>query len=492
MGLGILLLASYGKENLITTEKPKITFFKKVYKKYNNFSFETIPQFFKSTPNFGRKVTVNVSKVGDMINNVSLFVELPEIPFSNHTILPEGVKKFAWVNKLGFALIKFIDIEIGGILVNRLYNDWINIYFENNYLIDDMANLIGYNIEVINDFSNGKPSFKLHIPIKFFFNIENEFSLPILSITKQDVKIHLEFNDFNLCYQQSPTNYFEIDSYNCLYEEGEFLKQNVDGNISIGEFVYFDVNTKRVYYNKKINEFFIPTNLNNNKYKIIGENSLYESIPKINSIIVIDENYFFTNFPNFKDAYILVTYVFLENNEKWYFQNNKLEYIIPLVQNVLEQTGTNINKNLKLNLTNPHKLLFWRCQFNFNRQINDHYNYTTYPLTKNKEPIILENKLMINSIPRIETYNYEYYNFLQPLLNNHFLCEGVNQYSFCLNPKKTEANGTINFSKIDDAFIQFIFNKNVSYQNTINIKAYGVYYNILVIKNGSCSLKFSN
>lgn len=491
MGLGLLLLASYGKENVITTEKPRITFFKKVYKKFNNFSFETIPQYFKSMPNFSRRVTVNISKIGDLINDISLYVELPEIPFSNHSILPKGIKKFAWTNKIGFTLIKFIDIEIGGILINRLYNDWLNIYYENNFILDDLANLIGYNVEVINDFSNGKNSYKLHIPIKFFFNLESVFSLPILSITKQDIKIHLEFNDFNLCYKESPTNYFEIDSYCCLFEEGEFLKQNVDGNISIGEFVYFDSNTKRVYYNKKINEFSIPS-VNNTKFKIIGEKSLFEILPKLNSIIVKDENYFFTNYPNFKDSYLLINYVFLENNEKWYFQNNKLEYIVPLVQNVLEQSGTNINKNFKLNLTNPHKILFWRCQFDFNKQINDHFNYTTYPLTDKEEPIILENKLMINSIPRIETYNYEYYNYLQSFINKHLLCKGVNQYSFCLNPKDTVANGTLNFSKIDDSFIQFIFNKVVTYQNTINIKAYGVYYNILVIKNGSCSLKFSN
>ena len=40
MGLGLLLLESYGKENTIITEKPKITYFKKVYKRYENFSFE--------------------------------------------------------------------------------------------------------------------------------------------------------------------------------------------------------------------------------------------------------------------------------------------------------------------------------------------------------------------------------------------------------------------------------------------------------------------
>ncbi len=491
MGLGLLLLASTGKENVITTKNPKITFFKKVYKKYNDFSFDAIPQYFKSTPNFGRRVTVNLSKSGDLINDISLYVELPEIPFSNHSSLPDGIKKFAWVEKIGFALIKSIDIEIGGILINRHYNDWLNIYYENNFLLDDIKNMIGYNVKILNEYSNGKSSYKLYIPIQFFFNLDFKFALPVISITKQDIKIHLEFNDFNMCYKESPTNYFEIDSYNCLFEKNELLKQSIDGVISIGEFVYFDVNTRRVYYNKILNDFLIPTSINN-KYKIIGESSLYEVLPKVNSIIVKDESYFFTNIPNFKDAFLIVNYIYLGSNERWYFLNNKLEYIVPLVQNVLEQTGTNINKNFKINFTNPHKILFWRCQMNFNKEINDHFNYNTYPLTEKEEPIIIENKLMINSIPRVDIFNYEYYNYLQYLINKNFLCNGVHQYSFTINPRDNESTGTINFSKIDDSYLQLTLNKVVSYQNTINIKAYGIYYNILVIKNGSCSLKFAN
>lgn len=491
MGLGLLLLASYGKENIIISEKPKITFFKKVYKKYNNFSFESIPQYFKSTPNFGRRVTVNLSKTGDMINDISLYVELPEISFSNHSILEDDIKKFAWVDKIGFALIKFIDIEIGGLLINRHYNDWLNIYFENNYNIDDYNKLIGTNVKLLNDFSNGKSSYKLHIPLKFFFNLDYNFALPILSITKQDVKIHLEFNDFNLCYKETPTHYFQIDNYYCLFQKGELIKQNIDGVKSIGEYVHFDVNTRRVYYNKILNTFLTPPNINT-KYVITGEKSSYSVLPTVNSIIVNDESYFYTNRPNFKDAYLIVNYIFLDNNERWYFLNNKLEYVIPLVQNILEQTGTNINKNYKLNLSNPHKLLYWRAQFDFHKNINNHFNYTTTPLVDTNEPIILENKLMINSIPRIEVYNYEYYSYLQTFINKFFLIDGIYQYSFCLNPKDNISNGTSNFSKIDDSYLQLTLNKLVNYQTTVNIKAYGIYYNILVIKNGSCSLKFSN
>ena len=213
MGLGLLLLAAYGKENIMMSENPEITYFKKVYKKHTNFSFEILPQYFKSAPNFGRRLTINIAKTADLIKDMTLFIELPEIHLSKHSTLPDDVKKFAWVNKLGLALVKYIDIEIGGILINRHYNDWLNIYHELNSKSDSkIDNIIGKNIKVLTDYTNGKKSYKLYIPLKFFFNLEDSLALPIVSLSKQDIKLHLEFNDFNKCFKETPTHYFEIDT----------------------------------------------------------------------------------------------------------------------------------------------------------------------------------------------------------------------------------------------------------------------------------------
>ena len=62
MGLGLLLLVSVGKENLYLSGQPEITFFKIAYRRYTNYSIEPTPQYFKTTPDFGRRVTVNLSK----------------------------------------------------------------------------------------------------------------------------------------------------------------------------------------------------------------------------------------------------------------------------------------------------------------------------------------------------------------------------------------------------------------------------------------------
>jgi len=490
MGYGNLLLTE-GRSDLLT-KNPNTVLWRKVYKKKTNITIESIPQYFKkSIPNFGERLTVNISKSGDLIKELILFIELPEIQTANHSILPEGIKKFAWVDKIGLAIIKSIEIEIGGISINKHYSDWLNIQYESNYISSGLDKIIGKNVKTLTDYTNGKTNYKLYIPLQFFFNFINELSLPLISLSKQDVKINIEFNDLNYCFKESPTHYFEISDYICLFKKGELIRQNVNGDKVIGEFVYFDAITQRVYYNKILHNFNIPSNIDN-KYSIVGDETKYSIIPKNNSSVNRDEDYFKNKFnPYIKNTYLIVNYIYLDSNERWFFLNNDLEYIIPLVKSVFEDNIKNMNYNFMLKLSHPHKMLFWRAQLESEIKRNNHFNYTTYPITLKREPLILNNSLIVNSTPRTQITNYEFYTFLQTHLNNNFYVEGLHQYSFSVDPTILNPNGTLNFSKIDYSYIQLIFNNIVNYKNSINMKAYGIYYNILVIKNGTSSIKYS-
>ncbi len=492
MGLGLLLLASSGTENDYFNVSPTITFFKKVYKKYTSISNEILPQYFRSSPNFGRRLSTKIAKNSDMIKEISIYFELPDIPPSQHSTLPDNIKTIAWTDKIAFAMIRYIDIEIGGVLISRHYGDWLNIVYETTKSNEEgWDKNIGRNVKVLTDYTNGKTSYKLHIPLNFFFNDNNDIGFPLIAISKQDIEIHVELNDFDQCIKESPTHYFEIDSYVCLFTKDEIIKQNVDGVKSAGKFVYFDVYTRRVYYNKLYNDFLINSSVNA-KYNIVGDTSGFSVQPTINSIIVSDENYFPSAYPALKDAFILVNYIYLESDERLYFENTELQYVVPLVSNVLEKDITSINSNYSLKLVNPHKVLYWRAQLNSNKLINDIFNYSSYPITDidKVEPLIQSNKLLINSIARTEIYNNEFYERIQPYMAKSYSTSNIHMFSFGFNPLSYEPQGTMNFSKVDDAVIQMSLNKLVNYNYSINVKAYGVYYNILVIKNGNSSMKF--
>ena len=149
MSIGLLSLVSIGKENIYLSIQPEITFFKIAYKRYSNFSIETVPQYFKTIPDFGRRVTVNISKNADLLGLCYIYVSLPDIIQSNHSVLPLGIKKFSWVKKIGLAIIKTVDLEIGGMLIERHYGDWLNIWYELNIKYDSAPYYIleSYNLE---------------------------------------------------------------------------------------------------------------------------------------------------------------------------------------------------------------------------------------------------------------------------------------------------------------------------------------------------------
>jgi hypothetical protein len=163
MGLGQLQLLSYGTENTFFNSNSNITYFKRTYKKYTNISFEVLPQYFRSTPNFGRRLSTKISKNSDMIKDITIYLELPDIPIEQHSSLPRGVKKFSWIDKIGFGIIRYIDLEIGGILVSRLYGDWLNIIYElSKRHIEGWDNNVGKDVKILTDYTNGKKSYKLY------------------------------------------------------------------------------------------------------------------------------------------------------------------------------------------------------------------------------------------------------------------------------------------------------------------------------------------
>merc|ERR1711871_45593 len=215
MGSGLIRLVSYGKENLYLSGDPQITFFKIAYKRYTNFSSEAVAQYFKNVPDFGKRVTCSISKNADLLGDIILQVTLPSIPQIDNV-------KFAWTPKIGLALIRTMELEIGGQIIDRQYGDWMNIWFELNPVKSNergFNKMIG-NVEELVSYSNGKESYQLFIPLTFWFCFSKGLSLPIVSLKYNEIKIYLEFNDFSSCYLQSPTNYIDISNDLVLFKEG--------------------------------------------------------------------------------------------------------------------------------------------------------------------------------------------------------------------------------------------------------------------------------
>ena len=245
---GLIQLISYGKENLYLSGDPEITFFKIIYRRYTNFSIEPVSQYFKNSPDFGKRVTCSISKNADLINRIYVCVRLPNIISKYKNI------QFAWAKKIGFALIKSVEIEIGGNVIDKQYGDWMNIWYELNsikYNEKGFNKMIG-NVKELTDFSNSKKSYMLYIPLSFWFCLSDGLSLPIIALQYSDIKIHLTFNAFKDCYKLNPTNYIEIEENIVLFEKNEVICQNIDNEVIYAYFTYFNVINNRLYYQKSI------------------------------------------------------------------------------------------------------------------------------------------------------------------------------------------------------------------------------------------------
>jgi hypothetical protein len=490
MGIGLLNLISIGKENDIISLEPEITFFKITYRRYANYSIEETPQYFKTTPDFGRRCTVNIGKNSDLMHMIYLYVELPTIQLENINNIN---KNFAWVNKIGLALINYIEIEIGGIIIDRHYGDWLNIWNEltvKKGVRKSYDKMIG-NITELSNFSNNKNTYKLYIPFSFWFCFDTSLALPLISLYQADIKIHVEFNDIETCYKISPSYYISILNNICIYEESEQIYQIYNNTKIIAEFIYFDKITQRIYYNPIKGKFIIPSSDNYIFIPIIGSKSNYETYIRPDSVVVKNDDYFRFNKPSIINSYLLVNYIYLDNYERNNFIKKDHEYLIQTIETLPEQSIYSVNSLYKLPFYNSIKLIIWRCILQSNKLQNNQFEYTSYPYTEIKNDLINKSLLVINSINRMELDSILYYSTHQYYQNKlSSIQDGIYIYSFSLNPLELQPSGSLNFSKVDDSYLQLNMNNIINYQNPAYIRGYAVQYNILKIKNGLGDLLF--
>lgn len=527
---GLIQLVAYSIQDVYLTNEPQMTFFKRVYRRHTNFSTEIIPQFFTHVPDFGKRVTAILSRNGDLIRNIHLVATLPRIPnFKDENNDIDIITKFAWVRRVGYALIKSVEIEIGEELIDKQYGDWLNIWHEltipDNKNIDRMLG----NVKELKTFENGKKSYKLFIPLRFWFNRITGLALPVVSLQYNHIKINLEINDLNKLYNVVPTHYINVDNDLVNFKSFEYIEQTVNGVTSLARFIHFDVINRQLYLWRMSDDKFQsltvddPTiiqteaaqdlllyerdpetgELVNKQYLIKGRESCFEAMPRINAAERSHRNTS-VNFNNIvlkgTGTFLLVEYVFLDIEERSRFSQSKHEYLIEQVLFNGEKTVDGLNQSFQIGFTQPCKELIWVTQLSVAHNIrnNDHFNYTDSlirdaidePIGNN---IIREETLLFNGHERITMRDSEYFGWIQPY--QHFQNnpnEGINVYSFCLHPTKHQPSGSANFSQIDNILLKLKVNTDIDFNNTAKLRVYGVVYNLLRIANGISGLVFSN
>ena len=516
MSGGLIQLVARGPQDLYLTHEPQITFFKIVYRRHTNFSIETIPQNFLHPIDFGRRVTAIISRNGDLIRKIHVVIELPRIPEfrdENHQI--DVVTKFAWVKRIGFAIIKTVEIEIGEELIDRQYGDWLNIWYELTVSKRHNQNKILGEVKILTDFTNGKPSYKLFIPLQFWFNRIAGLALPVISLQYNYIKLNLELNNFDKCYIIAPTNFISIDNAFVNFQPYEYIVQEVDGIKSLARFIHFDIIEKKLYYEKITDNGFLSykdkypcreinnlhKNIYNKKYIIKGLESKFIATPRINAIERIHKNKTI-NFRHISlnHCFLLVEYIFLDDEERIRFSRARHEYLIEQLFFNGDEVIDGLHESFKIGFNQPIKELIWVTQLSQTRNccVNQTFNYTDSLILDDRnnyigKNIIKRETILFNGLERISMRSSKYFSWIQPYQyhSHNPYSATINVYSFSLYPEKYQPSGTANFAKIDNAYLRIAVRRKINYCNSALLRIYGVAYNIFRVSNGICGLVFT-
>jgi hypothetical protein len=206
-GGGIIQIAAVGRQNDFINKDPNFTLFKTSHNKYTSFAEDFEWQDFNGVIAFGsQKSPATVSRYGDLITDIHLWVTLPAIEGPQIPIPGTSPQEYYetgayWVNAIGYALMEEVSLEIGSQDIDTLYSDYMFLWEEltqrpgarlresiGRHEFSDMVeqDMIAYSSQQRD----------LFVQIPFFFNkyfLEKGLALPLISLTYHEIKIKVTF-----------------------------------------------------------------------------------------------------------------------------------------------------------------------------------------------------------------------------------------------------------------------------------------------------------
>ena len=382
MGGGLMQLVAYGAQDVYLTGNPQITFFKVVYRRHTNFAVEAIEQTFSGSVGFGKRVTCAITRNGDLITKMYLKASCSDA-------------NAAWVDNVGYAMIKSVELQIGGTKIDKHYGTWLQIWHELARNPNHDASLT----EIVGGTTNtASTSLDLFIPLQFFCCRNDGLALPLIALQYHDVRVEFEFADA----------------------------------ATVG-----------------------------------------------------------TATSSLDDASLLVDYIYLDSEERKRFAQASHEYLIEQLQYTGAEAVSGSTGKYRLNFNHPCKELVWAVTDGANASTGAtrSTNFTD-AVDATGVNCVADAQLQLNGHDRFSKQTGKYFNYVQTLAHRNTPSDGINVYSFALNPEDHQPSGTCNFSRIDNAQLNLSFTANVSTSGKVHI--FATSYNVLRIMSGMGGLAYSN
>lgn len=536
MAGGLIQLVSYSAQDIFLTGNPQITFFKNVYRRHTNFAVETVELKFNGEPIFGRTLNLKVSKNADLISKMYLRILI-------NSVDPDG-NNFAWTKRLGHAILKQIDLSIGGYKIDSQYGYWLDIWYE---LSRQGDHEIGYNKmignipELTTYDSSIKPEYYIYVPLQFWFNKFIGLSIPLIALQYQDVNITLNLEKVeNLIIRDK---YFDINSVslkdvsllvNYVYLDTEERKRfAVSGHEYLIEQVQYNgLNNVLTDSSRYILDFSFPSkeiiwaikngNFNSNKtfiyyshqdkwdFNQVAKNLIYSSLIFGDDY---NENIIGEWTPICSHDFFKMNNLFINNNSDntIYFNYSSLLYD---GYNLMDKISSEveIDKNMEVNFVQLKTSINIRdlsipIEYAYDTRYNTDTDvivniFGNYGLLIDGSINPIEYGLLqLNGYDRFDKREGDYFNYIQPFQHHENTPkDGINAYSFSIYPEQHQPSGTINFSRIELAALFLTF-KDPTYTNGLpdlhyfnrdnELMIFTISYNILRFMNGFSGISYT-
>jgi hypothetical protein len=383
---------------------------------------ESIEQTFNGSVALNRRVTATISRNGDLIKDMWL-----ECAFT-------GANATTVVYGLGNALVKQVEVEIGGQLIDRQYGEWMNIWTElstpagKRDVYDEMVGNQGTGTNIKNN---------LDVPLQFWFNRNPGLALPLIALQYHEVKLNLDLESQAV-----------LDSDNTLALSS--CKLWVD-------YIYLDTDERRRFAQVS-HEYLIE------QVQFTGD----ETTEAASTSKRIDLSF---NHP-VKE----LIWVHQANNQPRADHNDSEPCQFTQLTNV----------NTKLQLNGHDRFTERREEYFRNVQMYKHHtNGPRCNRTVMSNSTTLTDSFTDNdTTDATETVSVTVTHLAQ---DN---AQWIYAYSFALNPEEHQPSGTCNFSRIDNATLSLT--KSTGQFSSGILKVFAVNYNVLRIMSGMGGLAYSN
>lgn len=447
---------------------------------------------------------------------------------------------FRWVNYVGHALIKTVDVEIGGQRIDRHYGDWLNIW---NELTQEPGHQVGYDNMVGNTIAltgtglSRTEATTLYIPLQFWFCRNPGLALPLIALQYHEVRFIFELrNKTELYVTSAPKNFC---GSNCEEFQAVCVPSLESVTLFI-DYIYLDTDERRRFA-QVTHEYLIEqlqftgdeSTVNTNvKVKLNFNHPTKEIVWVVQRDDVLHPA--FNQWTNYTDDFDLDTnwcdepcfdecgnldpqfaHLAVNTNIESGYSARSFPYVgisamrgcgcepaccptgtpegsgasaccdagvgtNSVAQGLLKR-GVNFPPNFGNGpLSNALAPIDFSSNVGSAAEGADHAGLA--PLNAGRNPTVRA-KLQLNGHDRFQERLGSYFNLVQPYQHHtNIPATGINVYSFALAPEEHQPSGTCNFSRIDNATLQLQLTNKAARGSKIRVYAFS--YNVLRIMSG--------